>query len=320
MARGLRGVGLFLMLWAGCAYGQTMQVDVDTVVPQTYEFVKRGDLSLLMDVYTPTIARPDSACVIFMFGGGFFSGARDNESSRQYCQTLAKRGYTAVAIDYRLHLRDVQGDTIRLTNMQRIFRDAINIGAEDCAAAVAYVCRNADAWGVSKRRVVLCGSSAGAISVMQMEYCRCNSYWPAKELPAGWKPAAVVAYSGAIYCDHERPHYQTAPAPTFILHGNKDRIVNYKKFPPVLRSGLYGAKKLHKLFEKQGYSHWFFVFDGIGHEVASLMSYTIQEFDAFVDATLGGRTMHYDATVRDNDVRATQWTTMNVFDLYKGGK
>jgi hypothetical protein len=39
----------------------------DTVVPQTYEFVKRGDKPLLMDVYTPVTPRQDSACVVFMF-------------------------------------------------------------------------------------------------------------------------------------------------------------------------------------------------------------------------------------------------------------
>lgn len=290
----------------------------DTVVPQTYEFVKRGDKPLLMDVYTPATPRQDSACVVFMFGGGFVSGARNNASTRQYCQLLAERGYTAIAIDYRLHLKQVDADTIRLTNMQSIFCDAINIGAEDCAAAVAFLCSNASKLGISTKRIVLCGSSAGAISVMQLDYCRCNHLRPAAVLPLGWKPAAVVAYSGAIYCDGVRPNYSTPPAPTFFLHGDADRIVNYKKFPPVLRSGLYGPKKLHKLFEKNDYAHWYFIFDGIGHEVSGLMSYTIQEFDAFVNATLKGRQMHYDATLRDNDVKPTKWTTMNVFDLYKG--
>lgn len=289
----------------------------DSIVPQTYQYVVRGDTPLLMDVYKPVEPRPDSSCVIFMFGGGFISGERNNQSTRFFCQMLAHAGYTAVAIDYRLHLSQVKGDTIRLTNMQRIFRDAINIAAEDCAAAVAFVCRNADAWGVKPRNIVLSGSSAGAIGVMQLDYCRANRLAPAAELPAGWRPAAVVAYSGAVYCDGKRPHYDSAPAPTFFLHGDKDKIVNYKKFPPLLRSGLYGPKKLHRLFERKGYPHWYFVYEGIGHEVSGLMLYTFQEFDAFVDKTLAGSRMQYDATLRDASVVPTKWSSMNVFDLYK---
>ena len=290
----------------------------DTVVPRTYEYVQRDGKPLLMDVYLPSAPRADSACVVYLFGGGFFSGSRDMEVVRLYCQSLVHDGYAAIAIDYRLHLREVDNDTIRLTNMQHIFRDAINIAASDCAAAIAFICRNADAWGITSNRIVLCGGSAGAIGVLQLDYCRANGFAPADELPAGWKPAAVVAYSGAIYADGVRPRYKTAPAPTFFLHGDKDRIVNYKKFPPVLRSGLYGPKKLHRVFKKNSYTHWFFTYEDIGHEVANLHIYTLPEFKAFVEAVLRGRQMQYDATVRDSKVVPTKWTDMNVFDLYKG--
>ncbi len=311
---------LLALLMPACvqAAGPVRKAYRDSIVPQTYQYTTRGDQPLLMDVYTPDEPRPDSACAVFMFGGGFVNGSRTDRNVRLFCQQLAHAGYTAIAIDYRLHLREVKGDTIRLTNMQGIFRDAINIGAEDCADAVAYICRNADAWGINPRRIVLSGSSAGAISVLQLDYCRANSLAPAAALPSGWRPAAVVAYSGAVYCDGRRLHYDSAPAPTFFLHGDKDRIVNYRKFPPLLRSGLYGPTKLHRLFEKKGYPHWFFIYEGIGHEVSGLMSYTIQEFDAFVDKSLAGSRMQYDATLRDANVRPSKWTSMNVFDLYRG--
>ena len=71
-------------------------------------------------------------------------------------------------------------------------------------------------------------------------------------------------------------------------------------------------------FEKSDYTHWFFTYEGIGHEVANLHIYTLPEFKAFVEAVLRGRQMQYDATVRDSKVVPTKWTDMNVFDLYKG--
>ena len=83
--------------------------------------------------------------------------------------------------------------------------------------------------------------------------------------------------------------------------------------------GLYGTKKLHRVFEKEGYPHWFFRFEGIGHEVATYHIVMFDEFEAFVNKTLMGRSMHYDAEIHDDNLRPTKWSKMNVFDLYKGG-
>ena len=302
------------MAWAGNG-GR----DNDTVVPQTFEYVMRGDRAMLMDLYTPKNPRPDSASVVFLFGGGFVMGSRTDAYVRSYCQMLAGHGFTVVAIDYRLHLREVNFDTIPLSRTQRVFRDAINITASDCAASIAYICSNAAKFGIAPDRMVLCGSSAGAIGVLQLDYCRVNSLPPASALPAGWKPAAVVAYAGAVYAEKGKPKYAQPPAPTFFLHGDRDRIVNYKKFPPLLRSGLYGPKKLHKVFEKNSYPHWFFVFSGIGHEVATLLFDMNVEFETYVEKTLNHREMFYDASVRDSKIVPTKWSKMGVFDLYKGG-
>lgn len=289
----------------------------DTVIPQTYEYTVRGGRPLQMDVYLPTVPRPDSACVLYVFGGGFVTGSRTDALVRQYCQELAARGFTAIAIDYRLHLREINTDTIRLGNMQSIFRTAINIAATDVAAAVDYLYRHADEWGVSRDAIVLCGSSAGAISVLQVDYCRANGLRPAAELPPDWSPAAVVAYSGAIFADGS-PKYAMPPAPTFFLHGKHDRIVHFRKFPPILRSGTYGPKRLRKVFARGDHPYWFFRYEDVGHEIASMHLYTLPEFIAFVDATLEGRLMRYEASCRDTRIVPTKWTKMNVFQLYQG--
>ncbi|MBQ1409288.1 MAG: alpha/beta hydrolase fold domain-containing protein [Bacteroidales bacterium] len=294
------------------------QTSADTVVPRTFEFVRYGDKALYMDVYSPTVPRVDSACVVYIFGGGFVMGNRDEKSIRQFCQTLARHGFTAISIDYRLHLKEVNYDTVTLFNMQGVFREAINMAAADASSAVAYICKHATELGVSADRIVLTGCSAGAITALQVDYCRCNDLPPAAALPKGWKPAAVVSFAGGVFSDEGNPKYAKDPAPTFFMHGRIDKIVNYKKFPPILRKGMYGTKKLHRTFEKKGYPHWLFVFEGIGHEVASYHNVMLPEFEAFVDKTLKNRKMHYDATVRDDNLKPTKWSQMNVFDLYKG--
>lgn len=287
------------------------------VAPKTYTFVERNGQPLQLDIYHPTLAcQPKKGCVVYMFGGGFAMGSRSDELVQRFCRQMADYGYTAVAIDYRLHLREVNFDTVGLFNMQGVFRDAINIAATDCAASIRFLVQHAEELGIADCRFVLCGSSAGAISVLQLDYCRTNGMPPAAELPDGFVPAGVVAYAGGVFANGGKPKYKSAPAPTFFLHGKKDKIVNYSKFPPLLRTGLYGPKKLHKVFEKNNYSHWFFRFEDIGHEVASLMGYTFTEFCAFVDKALDDRQMNYDATIRDTHLKPTKWTNMNVFELY----
>lgn len=317
MKRVLLLVSLLLPFFLGATNSENYAgIRTDTVVVKTYEFVSRNGKPLLMDVYSPSNPRPDSACVVYMFGGGFVMGSRKVDSLFMY--RMAEKGYTAVSIDYRLHLKEVDFDTIPITKTQGVFRDAINIAASDCAAAIGFLYEKSEELDISKSKIVLCGCSAGAIAVLQLDYCRANGLPPAKELPVDFVPACVVAFSGAVYADGGTPKYRRPPAPTFFLHGDKDKIVNYKKFPPLLRSGLYGPKKLHKVFENNDYPHWFFVFEGIGHEVAGLCRYMSDEMDAFVSKTLNGKQMFYDATVRDSNVRPTKWSTMSVFDLYLG--
>ena len=60
----------FLFLAAGLGYAQ-----------QTFTFAQRDTLSLKMDVYQPSNPRPDHSCVVYVFGGGFISGERNNVSN-----------------------------------------------------------------------------------------------------------------------------------------------------------------------------------------------------------------------------------------------
>ena len=72
---------------------------------QTFVFATRDTVDLKMDIYQPTHPRADKAAVLYVFGGGFASGERNNEYSKQCCQMLADKGFVAVAIDYRLYFK-----------------------------------------------------------------------------------------------------------------------------------------------------------------------------------------------------------------------
>lgn len=283
---------------------------------KTYPFVQR-DSTLYLDVYRPAQPRADKACVLAVFGGGFVSGERNNGLQRTIGNLLSERGYTVVSIDYRLGLKDTvkTKEFSGISGLQGMFQYCIDLAVEDCAAAVRWVCDHAAELDVDTSRLVLTGSSAGAITVLQLDWCRANGLPQVSVLPRGWKPAAVVPYSGGIM-SHGKPTWKTPPAPTMLLHGEKDKIVSYKKFPPVLSYALYGAKKVYKQMQKQDIPCWIIRFPGIGHEVATWLPGSVDLFCGFVEQALAGRITNLDATMTDTKLVPSKWTTMNLKDLY----
>ncbi len=307
---GMRKIFVLLLLAA-------MTLPASAQEKRTYAFVER-DSTLWLDVWTPEVPRSDKACVVALFGGGFVSGERDNSLQTTIAQQLTARGYTVVSPDYRLGLKDsaMVASHSSLGKLQELFQWTIDIATEDCAAAVAYIVTHAGELNINPDRIVLTGCSAGAITVLQLDYCRANQLPQAAVLPEGWKPAAVVPYAGAVMCKG-KPKYKSAPAPTMLMHGTKDKIVAYKKFPSLLSHALYGPATLYKRFRKQGFPIWIVRYEGVGHEVASFLPGSVDLFCGFVEQVFNGRVTTMDAVMRDTKLVPTKWTEMNVIDLYR---
>ena len=303
-------------------FSLVLPVKAQNTLPEcrTYEFVKR-DSALYLDVYKPLNPREDKAAVISLFGGGFFSGARNNREMKQVAQALTERGFTVISIDYRLGFQDKEmvASHSKLFKLTELFQYCIDIATQDCAAAVAWTCANADMLDIDPSRIILTGSSAGAIGVLQLDYCRANTLKDASELPAGWKPAAVVPYSGGIMCHKRDLKYETAPASTMLMHGKKDKIVNYKSFGLPFSSKLFGSKKVNKAMNRQDIPHWFISFEDVGHEVAIWLPGSVDLFCSFVDMSLAGRITTLEADIIDSDLKPAKWAQMSMLQLYGGG-
>lgn len=284
---------------------------------ETYWYVER-DSALYLDVYKPAVPRADRAAVMTLFGGGFYKGERNNFRQKETAQALVERGFTVISIDYRLGLKDsaMVASHKTLFKATDLFMYCINIAVEDCAAAVAWVCSNADRLDIDPSRLILTGNSAGAITVLQLDYYRANSMKEASALPDGWKPAAVVPYSGGVMCRDSKLKYATAPAPTMLMHGNKDKIVSYKSFGLPFNEKIHGGKKMDKAMKRQDIPHWFIRFDGAGHEVASWLPGSIDLFCTFAHLTLSGRITTLDATMTDTSLKPNRWTNMSMLQMY----
>lgn len=280
---------------------------------QTYVYAERDTL-LRLDVYHPSSSVDNGYTVIHIFGGGFAAGARDTKWDADYCRQLASAGYTAVGIDYRLGLR---GATHVGLNTIELLQRAIYMAAEDCAEAVAWLCRNAASVGVDTRKIILEGSSAGAITALMVDYGRCNGLGYAAALPNDWKPAGVVAYSGAIFSRNGKPRWQNdKPAPTLLFHGTVDKIVPYRK-TQFFSTGVFGANAIAAQMKKYNLPYCIYRYPDLGHEVSIGGPVTIDELGMFVRQMLTeGKPLHTDITQTNDSIRPSAYSKMTLKQLY----
>ena len=279
---------------------------------ETYAFVER-DSTLHLDLYEPE-SPANGYTVVHVFGGGFVNGARNRQWDADYCRLLTTRGYKVASIDYRLGLRGVTN--VGITNLAPM-ENAFYMAAEDCSAAVRFLVEHADELGIAPEKIILEGLSAGAITVLMTDFGRCNRLPYTAELPEGWKPAAVVAYSGAIYSTHGCLKWAQKPAPTLLFHGTVDKIVPYNEIT-LLPRGLFGSSAIAKRLKKFDYPYRIYRCEGLGHEVSMAGTRTIDELDLFVHQHLTeGRELFLDITFRDAVITPSVWTNLTLHDIYK---
>lgn len=243
----------------------------------TYLFAERDTCSLFMDVYEPAkgsktsidgISRPT---IIFMFGGGFVGGTRDDPDYHKWFRQMTDEGYRIISIDYRLGLK---GSTKVGVAQVNVLDKAIHMAVEDLFSATSYIIDNAEQLSVDPDNIVISGSSAGAISVMQAEYEICNRTSWASVLPQDFNYAGVMSFSGAILSRKGKVKYESRPAPTLMLHGTSDELVPYRQIK-VFNLGFFGGGKLVERFKKFGLDYNMYHFMGYGHEVAVSMETTM---------------------------------------------
>ncbi|MCF0206351.1 MAG: alpha/beta hydrolase [Bacteroidales bacterium] len=282
---------------------------------RTYQFAEKSGESLYMDVYTPSEVNDSTITVVYIFGGGFISGQRDDEWAVKYCSQLSQEGFIAVAIDYRLGLKGKSN--IGITNHKPL-EDAIQMAAEDAISALEYLCKHKEL-GVNADLIVLVGCSAGAIAALQTDYAICNGFFNAGILPEGFKLAGVASYSGAILSKNGKVKYRNQPpSPTMFFHGTSDKLVTYKQIE-FFRLGFYGSSKLAARFKKFEYPYYFRKYKDLGHSVATFYTSTIDEFKWFVDNYVrGGKKWQVEETFNDLNWNAEwEFDSFKPNDLYK---
>lgn len=211
------------------------------------------------------VAAPLRPCVIFVFGGGFFTGTRDAAKYAPFFGRLAESGCDVVSIDYRLGMRGVSNPNIfrAVLTLSR----TVDMAVEDLSAATVFVLEHAHEWGIDPARIVACGSSAGAITVLQAENGLCNGSAAVAALPEGFDYGGVISFAGAIFSMSGAPSWRRVPCPMLLFHGTSDSNVPYRR-GSLLGVGFYGSATIAEQLHEMGSPYIFYSVDYGDHSLA----------------------------------------------------
>lgn len=249
---------------------------------QSFIYAVKDTNSLGLDIYN--LNREDSthkkSCIIFVFGGAFVTGKRDDSLYNNYFNNLAENDYLVVSISYRLGLRGVKN--VSKFNIKPL-KNAVDMAVDDIYDATNWLISRAGQLGIDTSKILLSGSSSGAISVLTAEFERKNGYAVSDKLPLGFQYAGIISFSGAILSLDGKLKYDRIPAPKLMFHGTADRIVPYNEIR-FFNKGFYGSGWIAKVSKENNYPYYLFSEEGMGHEVSVLpMLYNIPEILDFLD-------------------------------------
>ncbi|MEL7002880.1 MAG: alpha/beta hydrolase [Bacteroidota bacterium] len=212
-------VTLFFLIGTSLAcYGQRYRDQIfNEVSKETVTYHKEKDLQ--MDIYQPTEdSHQKRPVLLFVHGGGFAGGARDEPEIMDFCKNMARRGVVAVSMSYTLVMK---GKSFSCDRPAKEKMWTFKHVAQEIVDATNYLLAQKQSLSIDPNTIVLAGSSAGAEAVMHA------AYWPEaqKSLPEDFNYAGVISMAGAIY-DVDLITKESA-IPTQLFHGTCDELVPY---------------------------------------------------------------------------------------------
>ncbi len=236
------------------------------------------NIDLTMDVYEPEgdnlSARP---VVILAHGGSFLFG--DKSDMQKSCELLAKKGYLAATIDYRLFPFLVLG----IPDSVKIFDTAIK-ATGDMKAAVRYFredAATANLFRADAANIFIGGYSAGAVTALHTAFLDADDQTPSflqtlinnnggLEGSSGTisnkgyssTSKAVINMSGGLYRSF---WVDNTESPVVSIHGTADGTVPYTYGLAANIAFLEGSSLVHARAESVGLWNNLLTVPGAGH-------------------------------------------------------
>ena len=301
----------------------TCLLSIGAFTEETYLFAEKDTARLYLDIHRPTagsdtlIDGKKKPAILYVFGGGFVMGARNEAYAQKWYRMLNDAGYCVVAIDYRLGMKGYKMGKGLIGAAKALDRFMLSqqMGVEDVCSAVSYLAEHPEL-GIDMQNLVIAGSSAGAIISLATTHAIANGQ--AVGLPEGFRFKGVMSFAGGIISRKGAPSFATDPGPILLLHGTLDKAVAYKQFGDG-RRGIWGSNPIAKMMQKKGLSYRIYRFEERGHDVAAYMCHLLAlELDFLEKNVIQAVPCRIDALVNDPSLPVTKMLqSLSVEEIYR---
>lgn len=262
------------------------------VQKSTHQYAEKDGQNLALDVYQTAnpekLARP---VLVWVHGGGFSGGKRDNGMEVKLMEEVARQGYVGVSITYRLlrkgELTGFSCDCPRSEKI-RVFKES----AYDTWDAIHFIHSRQEEFQVDPQKIIVGGSSAGAEAILNAIYLK-DWLFEKESKYDDIHPAGVWSQAGAIVdARYITPH---SAVPGVFFHGTKDNLVPYATAPhhycDANRAGyiwLDGSATITTHLKKHNRSYLFYTYTDAKHEIAGVQFDQLPAVFDFFEAVFAG--------------------------------
>ncbi len=166
---------------------------------------------LRMDLWRPRCssgAKPQAApLLLWIHGGAFVAGNKEDASIVNLCQQFARRGYVTVSLDYRLgFISDSKAWSCNYPNYSCVFAAdtaewyrAWYRGVQDAKGALRYLVHHANEFGIDTANVFVAGESAGAFIALGAAFLDSSAERPIQTYKLGDLAAPASSAAQCVY-------------------------------------------------------------------------------------------------------------------------
>ena len=122
-------------------------------------------LPLRLDLYQPVPTNEvghiePAPLILFIHGGAYYVGDKGDYAIQHWCRHFASMGYVCASIDYRMGFFPKRDNIARASYM----------ALQDAHAAMRFLVHNAHAYGIDPDRLFVAGTSAGALTALDLAF------------------------------------------------------------------------------------------------------------------------------------------------------
>jgi len=236
-----------------------------------------------MDIYTPDgDIETNRPLILFMHGGSFTGGSKEELDCVDFCESFAKRGYVTSSVNYRLAINPINFMLDQELQFRTVFKSIADI-----KSAIRYFRKdfsNGDSYGIDPNTIFIGGVSAGGVIAIHLSYVDTITDLPispidvqsiannlgglngdAGNLGYSSEVSGVISFAGGI---NDINWIDALDEPLVSIQGDADVTVNYNCGPGLNISTiltLCGSGEMHPQADLVGINNSVLVFPGEGH-------------------------------------------------------